>query len=208
MPEGTIATDPYYSDVIGPGVTILKKMATRPDYRLEGGRNTIDIEIQAIQEVTMKANRLLAALLCAALAMMGLSGFAMAEEAGEEPFSLWNADAPALNALVEYVEAVTDPDSEDFIPEADRIATFDMDGTLMGELFPTYLEVILLTERILADPSWEPDEEMIERMLDFEKSFIMLHVYEKGKMELPETAEGFAEVNVFHPVFCEDGFRR
>ena len=110
----------------------------------------------------MKVNRLLAVLLCVALVMMGLTGFAMAEEAVEEPFFLWNADAPALNALTEYVEAVTDPDSPDFIPEADRIATFDMDGTLMGELFPTYLEVMLLTERILTDPSWEPDEEMLE----------------------------------------------
>ncbi|MBQ8954370.1 MAG: haloacid dehalogenase-like hydrolase, partial [Clostridia bacterium] len=111
----------------------------------------------------MKVNRLLAVLLCVALVMMmGLTSFAVAEEAVEEPFSLWNADAPALNALTEYVETVTDPDSPDFIPEADRIATFDMDGTLMGELFPTYLEVMLLTERILADPSWEPDEEMLE----------------------------------------------
>ena len=110
----------------------------------------------------MKVNRLLALLLCVSLLMMGLIGFAVAEESTENVFPLWNAEAPALNALVEYVEAVTDPDSPDFIPEADRIATFDMDGTLMGELFPTYLEVMLLTERILADPSWEPDEEMLE----------------------------------------------
>ena len=80
----------------------------------------------------------------------------------EESFALWNADAPALNALIDYVEAVTDPDSPDYIPEAERIATFDMDGTLMGELAPTYLEVMLLTERILADPSYAPDEEMLE----------------------------------------------
>jgi phosphoserine phosphatase len=37
-----------------------------------------------------------------------------------------------------------------------------MDGTLMGELFPTYLEVILLTERILRDATYQPDEEMLE----------------------------------------------
>jgi hypothetical protein len=37
-----------------------------------------------------------------------------------------------------------------------------MDGTLMGELAPTYLEVMLLTERILADPTWQPDAEMLE----------------------------------------------
>ena len=110
----------------------------------------------------MKMNRLLAVLLCAAMAMMSLTGFAFAEEATEEPFSQWNADAPALNALIEYVEDVTDPDSENFIPEMDRIATFDMDGTLMGELYPTYLEYYMLAWRILKDPDYQPDTETLE----------------------------------------------
>ena len=94
--------------------------------------------------------------------MLSVSGLALAEGAPEGPFSLWNPDAASLHALIDYVEAVTDPDSPDFIPEADRIATFDMDGTLIGELFPTYLEVILLEERILRDPSYQPDAEMLE----------------------------------------------
>ena len=47
-------------------------------------------------------------------------------------FSHWNADAPALNALSKHVRAVTDRASPDDIPPADRIATFDMDGTLDG----------------------------------------------------------------------------
>lgn len=54
----------------------------------------------------------------------------------------------------------------------------------------------------------DPDEEMIEKMLGFEKSFIMLHKYEKGKMELPEVQEGFASVETVHPVFDQDAFRR
>ncbi|MDO5109762.1 MAG: hypothetical protein Q4D59_07520 [Erysipelotrichaceae bacterium] len=54
----------------------------------------------------------------------------------------------------------------------------------------------------------DPDEDMIERMLNFEKSFIMLHVYEKGKMELPEAQEGFARIEIAHPVFNEDDFKR
>ncbi|MBQ8953523.1 MAG: hypothetical protein IJ048_05365, partial [Clostridia bacterium] len=65
----------------------------------------------------MKMNRLFAVLLCAAMAMMCLTGFAFAEEAAEETFSQWNADAPALNALIDYVEDVTDSDSPNFIPE-------------------------------------------------------------------------------------------
>ena len=114
-----------------------------------------------------RMKKLIAAVLVLLLALTSVGGPALAEEAaapeaGEAVFSQWNADAPALNALIDYVEAVTNPDSQDFIPQEDRVATFDMDGTLIGELYPTYLEVILLTERILADPSWEPDEEMLE----------------------------------------------
>ncbi len=80
----------------------------------------------------------------------------------EEVFSEWNEDAPALDALIEYVEAVTDEESPDYIPPVDRVAVFDMDGTLMGELYPTYLEYYMLAWRILKDPRIEPDEEMLE----------------------------------------------
>jgi hypothetical protein len=86
---------------------------------------------------------------------------ALDEVAEETPFTQWNPDAPALNALIEYVEAVTDPDSPDFIPEADRIATFDLDGTLMGELAPTYTENVMLMRRVFDDPSYLPDAEMV-----------------------------------------------
>ena len=79
----------------------------------------------------------------------------------EDVFSEWNEDAPALNYLIDYVASVTDASSEDYIPVEDRIAVFDMDGTLYGELFPTYLEYYLLTWRILEDPSFTPDEELL-----------------------------------------------
>ena len=79
----------------------------------------------------------------------------------EEVFSLWNEDAPALSALTDYVEAVTEEGSESYIPVEDRIAVFDMDGTLMGELYPTYLEYYMLAWRILKDPTYEPDEETL-----------------------------------------------
>ncbi|MBO4884597.1 MAG: haloacid dehalogenase-like hydrolase [Clostridia bacterium] len=95
-----------------------------------------------------------------------LTGFAFAEETTgaedyEEYFTQWNADAPALNALIDYVEDVTDLESPNFIEKADRIAVFDMDGTLMGELYPTYLEYYMLAWRILKDPDCQPDAEML-----------------------------------------------
>ncbi len=84
------------------------------------------------------------------------------DEEYEEIFAQWKEDAPALNTLIEYVESVTDESSPDYIPPIDRVAVFDMDGTLVGELYPTYLEYYMLAWRILKDPSIEPDEEMLE----------------------------------------------
>ena len=78
-----------------------------------------------------------------------------------EYFPSWDPEAPAVNALIDYVEDVTDDSSPNYIPVADRIAIFDMDGTLYGELFPTYLEYYMLAWRILKDPSLEPDEDML-----------------------------------------------
>ena len=103
----------------------------------------------------------LAILLAVLLALTAIGGAALAETE-ETPFSLWNPDAPALKALTDYVAAVTDEASPDYIPPEDRIATFDMDGTLMGELFPTYIETALVTYRILRDPTYQPDAEMLE----------------------------------------------
>ena len=80
----------------------------------------------------------------------------------EKTFEYWNEDSEALKTLIEYVEDVTDEKSENFIPAVDRIATFDMDGTLMAELCPTYIGVKLLMERIFNDPSYAADEEMRE----------------------------------------------
>ena len=108
----------------------------------------------------MKTNKLLAALLCMLLVIFNLTSFALVEE-NEDAFAQWNENAPALNALIDYVEAVTDESSPDYIPEEDRIAVFDMDGTLMGELYPTYLEYYMLAWRILKDPTITPDAEML-----------------------------------------------
>ena len=106
--------------------------------------------------------KILAALLLTML-LVTITATALMESASQETaFSQWNEDALALKTLIDYVEAVTNEDSSDFIPKPDRIAVFDMDGTLMGELYPTYLEYYMLAWRILKDPSIEPDSEMLE----------------------------------------------
>lgn len=56
-----------------------------------------------------------------------------------DPLPSWN-DTESKTRIVEFVEAVTDPASEQFVPVADRIATFDNDGTLWGEK-PAYFQL-------------------------------------------------------------------
>ena len=71
------------------------------------------------------------------------------------PLSLWNI-SPTHQAIVDFVSAVATPGSPDFIPPADRIATFDNDGTLWCEK-PTYFQFIFTLQRLkdlaTADPT-------------------------------------------------------
>ena len=82
----------------------------------------------------------------------------------EKEFTDWTDGASSLAELTDYVETVTDKNSEDFIPVEDRIAVFDLDGTLIGELCPTYLDWVLYAYRVLDDPDYQGQatEEMIE----------------------------------------------
>jgi hypothetical protein len=123
------------------------------------------------------------------------------EETEELIFADWNDGAPALGALINYVETVTDESSPDYIPPEDRIVVFDMDGTLCAELCPTYLEYYLLAWRILKDPSYTPDEEMLEfgRMLrdhaldkDFPDGMDLLHATHAARAYAGMTLQEFA----------------
>ena len=139
---------------------------------------------------------------------------AFAGEAGFV-FSEWNPDAPALKTLIEYVEDVTNETSPNFIPVSDRIATFDMDGTLCAELYPTYLEYYLLERRIFCDPAYTPDEEMLEfgRMLRdhaLDKSFPdgmdVLHATHAAKAYAGTTLTQFQDFVTQQLVRDTDGF--
>ncbi len=76
------------------------------------------------------------------------------QPATKEYFTLWNP-CTALTVLQDYVKDVTNPNSPHFIKVEDRIATFDMDGTFVGELYPTYFEYNMLEYRVLDDPTYK-----------------------------------------------------
>ena len=64
----------------------------------------------------------------------------------------WAKDSNVAKSLREYVTKVTNPnDKENFIPEKDRIAVFDMDGTLVCETYFTYYDTMMFIEYCLND---------------------------------------------------------
>ncbi|MEN8151998.1 MAG: HAD family hydrolase [Planctomycetota bacterium] len=69
----------------------------------------------------------------------------------------WN-DGEARQRIVDFVARVTDPASPDFVPEAERIATFDNDGTLWSER-PVYFQLYFAMDRVRAlaaeHPEWK-----------------------------------------------------
>ena len=50
-----------------------------------------------------------------------------------DPLPSWNDTAPK-KGIVAFVEKVTKPGTPDFVPPAERIATFDNDGCLWAKI--------------------------------------------------------------------------
>lgn len=76
------------------------------------------------------------------------------------PLPSWN-DGVAKQAILDFVAQVTTATSPTFVPPADRIATFDNDGTLWCE-YPMYVQAFFVFDRIKAlapqHPEWQTQE--------------------------------------------------
>ncbi|MDO4890406.1 MAG: HAD family hydrolase [Coriobacteriaceae bacterium] len=84
-------------------------------------------------------------------------------------FPSWNPESKSLSELVAYVQEVCDPASTEYLEPKDRIATFDMDGTIISEKAPFYIDYMLLIHRVLDDPDHKADAQMtaiIEQVRD------------------------------------------
>jgi phosphoglycolate phosphatase-like HAD superfamily hydrolase len=94
-----------------------------------------------------------------ALPMM-LSDSALAQTPIIDTLPSWN-DAPTKKAIFTFVERVTKQGSPEFVPEAERIATFDNDGTLWAEQ-PIYFQLAFALDRVQAlaplHPEWKDNE--------------------------------------------------
>ncbi len=84
-----------------------------------------------------------------------------AAKTDETVIPYWTEDSEVMKSIVSYIGAVSNESSEIFVPEEDRIAVFDFDGTLYGELFPTYFDETLLLHRVLHDDTFKADPELL-----------------------------------------------
>lgn len=120
-----------------------------------------------------------AAMLAAGFIFMGTGGAEAASRAEvaaikvERPadFKYWTQDAAALRALTDYVTDVTDKKSANYIPEEERVAVFDLDGTLVGERAPGYFEWMMYLHRALHDPAYTASAE--DRAVALESEAVM-----------------------------------
>ena len=76
-------------------------------------------------------------------------------QAQTDPLPSWN-DGPAKKAIIEFVQVTTTPGSTKFVPPAERIATFDQDGTLWVE-HPMYSQVMYILESVPALVKAKPE---------------------------------------------------
>ena len=89
------------------------------------------------------------------------AGVAVAQpETTQAPLPSWR-DGKARSAIVDFVPGVSDATSPAFVPVAERIATFDNDGTLWSEQ-PLYFQALFALDRVQAmsadHPEWRNTE--------------------------------------------------
>ena len=75
--------------------------------------------------------------------------------AATEELPSWN-DGPAKQAIIDFVARCTDKTGPGFVPPANRIATFDQDGTLWVEQ-PIYAQVTFAFERLAVIAKHRPE---------------------------------------------------
>ena len=101
-----------------------------------------------------------------------------------DPLPSWN-DSASKQAIISYVVDVTNTESENFIPIADRISTFDNDGNLWGEQ-PAYFQLFFAIDRVKAmapeHPEWK-NQQPFKAILENDMSALAKQGM-KGLMEL------------------------
>lgn len=88
----------------------------------------------------------------------------------EDALPSWNDNSANKQAIIDFVESVTDKKSDSYVPVEERIATFDMDGTIVVEK-KVWLELAVAVYRI--DNELSDDEKLVAQKNQLLKNIAM-----------------------------------
>ena len=123
--------------------------------------------------------------------------------AQSDPLPSWNDTAPKA-AIVAFVEKVSKEGSPDFVPEPERIAVFDNDGTLWIEQ-PMYVQLAFALDRVKAEapnhPEWKTTQPF-QAVLEGDMKALAA-AGEKGLVELIMTTHAGMTVTQFQEIVTD-----
>jgi hypothetical protein len=124
-------------------------------------------------------------------------------QAQPDPLPSWNDTAPKA-AIVGFVEKVAKEGSADFVPEPERIAVFDNDGTLWVE-HPMYTQLAFALDRVKAEapshPEWK-DTQPFKAVLEGDMKTLAA-AGEKGLLELIMATHAGMTTDEFHKIVTD-----
>ena len=118
--------------------------------------------VKVLEQEGFRASLIDAMEACADISPKALHEVSADSDAGG-PLSLWTDEAEAKKQLLSYMQDITKEGGEDYIPVENRIAVFDLDGTLYGETNPTYFDYSLLLHRVYEDTDYRDKASDTER---------------------------------------------
>src|SRR5688572_19114108 len=124
-------------------------------------------------------------------------------QAQTDPLPSWN-DGATKKSITDFVARVTTPGSPEFVPVAERIATFDNDGTLWCE-HPMYFQALFAMDRVRAlapkHPEWK-DKEPFKALLDGDMKAVAA-TGEKGLVAFIAATHAGMSVDDFHRIVLD-----
>ena len=120
--------------------------------------------------------------------------------AASDPLPSWN-DGQSKQQILDFVARVTDPAGADFVPEPERIVTFDNDGTLWSES-PLYFQLAFALDRLRSlavdHPEWRTEQPFKAILEDDREALATMGHHELGQLlaatHAGVTSEEFATI--------------
>jgi phosphoglycolate phosphatase-like HAD superfamily hydrolase len=128
------------------------------------------------------------------------AALAQSDPLPSDPLPSWN-DGATKKSITDFVARVTTQGGKDFVPVAERIATFDNDGTLWCE-HPIYFQVAFAMDRVKAlapkHPEWK-DKEPFKALIEGDMKAVAA-AGEKGLLAFIAATHAGMSVDDFHQI--------